>query len=86
MTDERRTEREIKLLAEVTAHRFLLIELAKRLYLATGITPEAARELHVQLLLMSEQVGISGIDPAMSDHFSAEIQSALASILRDIER
>lgn len=79
------TEDEIKLAAEIAALQFLMVEVMKRLYLATGIGPEGAKQIREGMLKLMRSTGVPGINPALSDHFSSEVQSAVESILRSVE-
>jgi hypothetical protein len=76
-------ERAVKLEARLAAIEFMICELFSAAY--HRVPAEQVHLRHDQLLGELRKRGVRGLDPAMSDLFSAEAENALRDLTRQIE-
>jgi hypothetical protein len=79
------TEKEIKLEARLTAIEYMVANALAMLHHAFGSTPKQIIASHDQAKERLRTEAIPGLDPAQSDMFVAEIQTAVENILASIE-
>lgn len=74
-------EDDLKLEARLTAIEYLLSDLWAKWYAANGATNERVAKAHKDCLERLHLEGFPGMDPALGDAFSAELEDAVAAIL-----
>lgn len=79
MIDEDATKRE----ARISAIEFMIAEAFSALY--RGLPPQAIHDRHDALCAGLAKRAVSGVDPALSDLYSAEAEDALRELTRLIE-
>lgn len=76
----------IRLLAQIGAMKLLLGRAYTFLYTLAKISPDNVRQIHMTMIAsLPHQSLVATSDPALSDLFSAEIESELRSLLQGIE-
>lgn len=78
------TEYDLKLLAKIDAIEALVVFLMSNAYESKGLSNPEARELHAAFLKNVRTMGYPKIDPAISDHYSAEVEAALDRLLKAV--
>jgi hypothetical protein len=76
-------EKEVKLQARLAAVEFLIIDILSVLY--RNIPASKIHQRHDQLIAFLKQRGVPGVDPAVSDLLSGEVENALRELLDDLE-
>jgi hypothetical protein len=75
------TEEQLKLEARLTAIEYMIGHAYSRILVMLKTTDEQMDQMEAQAKLSLGQTTLPGVDPAMADHFSAEIQEAIEHLL-----
>jgi hypothetical protein len=79
------TEREVEILARISALEYLVAQLFNMQYGKEGLTISQIKEEHRKAKALMKRQTIPGLDAAQSDMFSGEMESALADVLETAE-
>jgi hypothetical protein len=78
-------ERDVKLLAKLTALELLLVELLAHHYLRAPDPTAAAAEHRAHFKNLTAEFSIRALDPALSDMVTGEVADALDETLKEAE-
>jgi hypothetical protein len=78
-------EKELKAQARLIAIEHMIANQQVMIYRLAGMTPAAIADTHEKALKMLREQTFPGGDPAQSDLWAAEIETAFASLLSEIE-
>lgn len=82
MIDKNRLEVEVKLFALEQ----IVLHLAKMLFCATGVSEEGVKQFRASCREKLSAQTLPGVDPAIADHVTAEVQSEVDRLAAHIER
>ena len=78
-------EHELNVALRIEALETVVVYVASLAYGALNLPEEAVQALHKGLLKAIREKPLKGFDPAMAEHVSAEWESHVGRILREIE-
>lgn len=71
----------MKLLARIFALEYLFTDAMSKVYAATHLTAGQIDSLHADAKAMLSNVTLPGLDPAQSDMWSNELETAISGLL-----
>lgn len=75
----------MNLTCRVAAMEYLFSLFASDLYRLARFDLDRVKARHQQIASNMSELSVPGVDPAMSDHLAAELQTAVEEILRRVE-
>ena len=78
-------ESKLKVLADFAALKYTLELIGKIACVAAGVNGDLVTQMRANVREQLASETFPGIDPALSDHFSAEVEARVDSILSGIE-
>jgi hypothetical protein len=82
MIDKNRLDVEVKLFALEQ----IVLHLSKMVFCATGVSEEGVRQFRASCREQLSAQTLPGVDPAMADHVTAEIEAEVDRLAAHIER